>query len=120
MRFVNRENVAFLVRSCPPVHSSLFDPFRFEDLLSQEQEVASALWAAVGLPPISPYASATAFDGNPKNGGQQRRLRSRRLILGDVMSRATVAVRDTAFPAECRARLASCEDDPACQLELLR
>lgn len=28
---------------------------RYEDLLAQEVEVTSALWAVVGLPPVSPY-----------------------------------------------------------------
>lgn len=31
---------------------------RYEDLLAQEEDVSSALWAVVGLPPIAPYPGA--------------------------------------------------------------
>eukprot|EP00752_Nemacystus_decipiens_P008848 g7896.t1 len=108
---------------------------RFEDLLSQEEEATSALWAAVGLPPVSPYAattmSSTRDDGrpSPRNvdtaavGGGKRSLESRgerQLIAGDALSRASSDVRNRAIPPACRARVAACEKDPACALELLR
>lgn len=38
---------------------SRYDNHRYEDILAQEEDVASALWAAVGLPPISLYLPPT-------------------------------------------------------------
>lgn len=103
---------------------------RFEDLLSQEEETTSALWAAVGLPPLSPYGAPGSVrdDGKkspskgsiPDGGGGNRFSRSRRLVGGDAMSKAPPEVRNRAIPAACRARVAACERDPACELELLR
>ena len=105
----------------------MFLPIRFEDLLSQEEETTSALWAAVGLPPVSPYGASIARDASPRDGGMvgarggKRPLGGRRrLIVGDALSRASPEVRERAVPAACRARVKACDKDPACSLELLR
>lgn len=102
-------------------------PIRFEDLLSQEEETTSALWAAVGLPPVSPYGASIARNASPRDGGMvgarggKRPLGGRRrLIVGDALSRASPEVRERAVPAACRARVKACDKDPACSLELLR
>lgn len=97
---------------------------RYEDLLAQEEEVASALWAAIGLPPLSPHAFPAAGD----EGGLRLRLRLatagrrglRRLIAGDAVARASPDLRSRVLPPDCRAAVGSCDKDPACELELLR
>ncbi|CAM9622138.1 unnamed protein product, partial [Ectocarpus sp. 13 AM-2016] len=135
-----------LIEQVPGTVNGTIWVVRFEDLLSQEEDAASALWAAVGLPPISSYLPPATtkpavipiskkrrdqqhrrrrvqHQTLPQQERQQRPLdgwRRRRLIMGDAMSRASPAVRNTAIPTGCRQRIGACEKDPACKLELLR
>ncbi|CAB1098959.1 unnamed protein product [Ectocarpus sp. CCAP 1310/34] len=44
-----------LIEQVPRTINGTIWVVRFEDLLSQAEDAASALWAVVGLPPISPY-----------------------------------------------------------------
>ncbi|CBN78982.1 hypothetical protein Esi_0158_0032 [Ectocarpus siliculosus] len=136
-----------LIEQVPRTVNGTIWVVRFEDLLSQEENAASALWAAVGLPPISPYLPPATtkpavipiskkrrdqqhlrrrrlqHQTLPQQEQQQRPLgsgRRRRLIMGDATSRASSTVRNTAIPTTCRLRIGACEKDPACKLELLR
>ncbi len=95
--------------------------FRYEDLLTQEEEVASALGAAIGLPPLSPNAfPASADDGRGPHPATAGRRGLRRLIAGDAVARAAPELRSKVLPPDCRATVGSCERDAACELELLR
>ncbi|CAM9477808.1 unnamed protein product, partial [Ectocarpus sp. 8 AP-2014] len=135
-----------LIEQVPRTVNETIWVVRFEDLMSQEENAASALWAAVGLPPISPYLPPATtkpavipipkkrrdqhhrqrqlqHQTLPQQEQQQRPLdsgRRRRLIMGDATSRASPTVRNTAIPTTCRLRIGACEKDPACKLELLR